>query len=222
MKKTLFFLFILTYHFVFGQQNDFPFLAKPDEILRKTEMGYIYTSTDTTSRIYEWMAAYEEDLKLLNEYYQDYLDETADSAYQLSFKPSFLNQAWVPLVNYKEKPFLYSPSDYMAFHQWYFSESALFQIQTDGSFFPYTNAQQVSDSSWEIEFYNPYLEQLNYLTVSLIEQHPELLHFVIEDHEHNEWDQFTAVSTAFLKQYPVIVNDCGMQKCFMEPLNEFK
>jgi hypothetical protein len=54
MKKVIY-LFLYLSSQSFAQKGDFPFSAKPDSIIKETEYGFIYYTSDTSSNYYDWI-----------------------------------------------------------------------------------------------------------------------------------------------------------------------
>jgi hypothetical protein len=218
MKITLL-TFLLSLTFARGLSQDkteFKFLAKPDSIIERRLDGYIYITSDTNSRVYNYIVPNPED-KWVKNVYSGYIDDIQKKYKQniTQFPVGNFPRRWNSVYTFKGNYFLYGPSDWMANSGFYISDSVIYITSSD----PYdiylvTGYRPESAENVSFTVLN-YLGETKHINIKVIDRNLGIYEWTIRDKtKHNR--KFLMQNSDFSKKLKMIVCDCGNIKCIME------
>lgn len=206
----------------FGQNENemkesFNFLAKPDSIIAERQHGYIYLTTDTTSRLYNWIIPNPDNNYVIN-VYADYIKKIKEN-FQQKMVINEINgfpRKWNSVYVYKDRFFLYGPSDWMMNTGYYISDSVIYITKSDpDDLYFILDFKQKSVELSEIPIIN-YLGERNKIQIRLIDSKYGLYIWTFFNQDGEVKTQYLMQDSKFSKKLPMIVCDCGDEKCFME------
>lgn len=203
----------------FAQKSDFQFRAKPDSIIEETEFGYIYITSDTRSKYYDWIIpSLDEEMiyTIQNQYFSEDFKKIhlSNSHFDLGNFP----RKWNAVYRHQNEYFLYAPSDWMYNLGYYLTDSILYHCKSDWDpatdyilkEFDLTDIGNATSNTINL------LGQENKLTINLIEKTLGIYEWSIYSLEENETLKFLMQNSNFSKKLRMIVSDCGDRKCYME------
>lgn len=234
MKKTLTILLILFSMVSCGQNNSEQkkteqiepetrhYLAKRDSVILDTQFGSVYITRDTTIKLYDWLAPNKIDTiefrKLYDTEFMTNFKERSNSQIK-HFNNIPINGDWCSLYLFKDKFYVYSPSDWMFNNRMLISDSAIYNM---------------SSSNWEIQLIQNFSKtptgELKFNLVDYNGFKNELtIKFVDEDKSVSLWIYKLEgeqplfelrVKSSNVRDYEMIINDCLGVKCYQEFLFE--
>lgn len=195
----------------------FNFSAKPDSIISEREDGYIYITTDTTSKLYNWIIPNPSKINA-KDIYSNYINHIKEN-----YKQNILindikeyPQQWNSIFVYKNKYFLYGPSDWMINTGYYISDSVIYITNSDpGDLYFILDFKQKNIEFTEIQIINYFGEQ-NKIQISLIDSNYGLYIWTFLNQKEQVKTQYLMQDSRYSKKLPMIVCDCGDVKCLME------
>ena len=130
--KQIIFIFLVSSSLSFSQKTDFDFGAKPDSLLKETEFGYIYITSDTSSNYYDWIIPTidtEMVQSIQNQYFSKEYEKInlSNSHFNLGSFP----RKWNSVYRYQNEYFLYAPSDWMSNLGLIITDSIIYHVQSD-------------------------------------------------------------------------------------------
>lgn len=205
----------------FGQNGNqsiesFNFLAKPDSIISEKQHGYIYLTSDTTSRLYNWIIP-NPDNKYMISIYADYIKHIKKNFQQnmVINKIQGFPRKWNSVYVYKNKYFLYGPSDWMMNTGYYISDSVIYITKSDPSdLYFILDFKQKSTELTEISIID-YFGERNKIQIRLVDSNYGFYIWTFFNQDSKLKTQYLMQDSKFSKRLPMIVCDCGDEKCFM-------
>lgn len=206
----------------FGQNGNqsiesFNFLAKPDSIIADKQHGYIYLTTDSASKLYDWIIPNPDNKYLIN-IYQDYIKHIKESFNQDLVINNIKDfpRKWNSVYVYKDEYFLYGPSDWMMNTGYYVSDSVIYITKSDPSdLYFMLDFKKKNIKLTEIQIIN-YFGEYNKIQIRLIDDNYGLYIWTFINQGGEVKTQYLMQDSRFSKRFPMIVCDCGDEKCFME------
>jgi hypothetical protein len=194
----------------------FQFIAKPDSIIEKRPEGYIYITSDTSSRPYHWIVP-TPDNELVRSIYSNYISEIKQKyKKQISeFPVGDLPRKWNSVYMWNNKYYLYAPSDWMSNSGYYISDSVIYIASSDPSdIYVITGlnkngADEASFSATDLSGKN------NYIEIKLIDRSLGIYEWTIRGKD-NESKKFLMQNSDYVTKLKMIICDCGDTKCLME------
>jgi len=217
--KQIIFIFLISSLLSFAQKTDFDFGAKPDSLIKQTEFGFIYITSDTSSKYYDWIIpSLDEEMihTIQNHYFSEDFKKIhlSNSHFDLGSFP----RKWNSVYRYQNEYFLYAPSDWMYNLGYYFTDSIVYHVQSDWD--PATDyilkdfyLSDVGNSTCNTI---NLLGQENKITINLIEKSLGIYEWSIYSRKEDVTLKFLMQNSDFSKKLRMIVSDCGDRKCIME------
>ncbi len=210
-------ILILSCKSAFAQSDkQFKFRAKPDTIIEKNNYGYIYITSDTSSKLYRWIIPNpNEDF---GRFYTEYINHIKQSYKQKisHFPTGNFPKKWNAVYFYNKNYFLYAPSDWMNNWGYYLSDSVLYITNSDpNDIYVITNFSSQGIENANIKVKN-YFGENKSVEIQLISKHYGIYRWSIKDDKSGVEEKFIMQNSDFSKRLPMIVCDCGERKCIME------
>jgi hypothetical protein len=195
------------------------YLARRDSIINETELGSIYITSDTSSKIYRWLSPNIENDE--ESYYDEYF-EHIKKIYSVEVKKhSFgsLNRKWTSLFLFNKKFYLWSPSDYMANEGRIINDSSLITAKSDGDIsiildYKFINSQHQLKTI-------DYQGTIKIIEISPIRSELGIYLWTYKSLVGKIIDRQLMVESQNIKLFPVLVFDCGKVKCVFDKEIEY-
>jgi len=150
--------------------------------------------------------------------YADYIKKIKEN-YQQNMvinEISGFPRKWNSVYVYKDRFFLYGPSDWMMNTGYYISDSVIYITKSDpNDLYFILDFKQKSTELTEISIIN-YFGERNKIQIQLIDQKYGLYVWTFFNKESNIQTQYLMQDSKFSKKLPMIVCDCGDEKCLLE------
>jgi hypothetical protein len=195
--------------------TDFKFAAKPDSIIEKRQEGYIYITSDTKSVLYDRIIPRldQNDLNIFSDLISDIRAKYKQKVSQFPIK-SFPRK-WNSVYLYKNKYFLYGPSDWMSNRGFNISDSVVYITESDiGDLYVIKNFKRDGPNNAIFKVINHSGETLDIAT-RVIEKSLGIYEWTIQGSAGTSL-KFLMQNSDFSKKLKMIVCDCGDEKCYME------
>jgi hypothetical protein len=192
------------------------FYAKPDSILLKSLNGYIYITKDTTFEHYEWL---NPKLDNNNEIYLS-LYKTFSLKKSLNKRQNELPKKWTEIFLFDKKFYVYSPSDWMSSENLYLSDTILYHIRSvDPDIEFISNYKKINNGNYQFTLFTPnYSDTISYvntmLIIELLDPNLKVYKWSWSNAKGEIYQKRLFVDSRNVKSFPMIVEDCGNQKCF--------
>ena len=217
--KQIIFIFLVLSSLSFSQKTDFDFGVKPDSLLKETEFGYIYITSDTSSNYYDWIIPTidtEMVHSIQNQYFSQEFEKInlSNSHFNLGSFP----RKWNSVYRYQNEYFLYAPSDWMSNKGFYFSDSIIYNGESDwdpATDYIMKDFKLSNEGNATIQTINLLDQQID-ISICLIDKSLGIYQWVFTNQQENDTIKFLMQNSEFSKKIRMIVSDCGLQKCFME------
>jgi hypothetical protein len=217
--KQIIFIFLVLSSLSFSQKTDFDFGVKPDSLLKETEFGYIYITSDTSSNYYDWIIPTidtEMVHSIQNQYFSQEFEKInlSNSHFNLGSFP----RKWNSVYRYQNEYFLYAPSDWMHNSGFYFSDSIIYNGESDwdpATDYIMKDFKLSNEGNATIHTVNLLGQEID-ISVYLIDKSLGIYEWVIKNQQENETTKFLMQNSEFSKKIRMIVSDCGDRKCNME------
>lgn len=192
------------------------YYSKPDSILLKTNNGVIYITSDTTFNHYKWL---NPSIDVNTEFFNSQI-EFFNKKDKLNKFPLNILDKWSQIYIYKNKYFVYSPSDWMSNETLLLTDSVIYHnrsVDPDLEFIK--DYSKINDSVYFFNLYSPnYSEQLDFikrkLTIIVIDKKFMITKWIWTNSDNQILFTRLFVDSRNVKSFPMIVEDCGNQKCF--------
>lgn len=217
--KQIICIFLVSSSISFSQKSDFDFGAKPDSLLKETEFGYIYITSDTSSNYYDWIIPIidTEMIHLIqNQYFSKELEKLIDS--NSHFNLGSFPRKWNSVYLYQNEYFLYAPSDWMYNSGFYFSDSIIYNSESDwdpATDYIMKDFKLFNEGNATIQTINLLSQQIA-ISVNLVDKSLGIYQWILTNKQENETMKFLMQNSDFSKKTRMIVSDCGDRKCIME------
>lgn len=216
MIKTISFLILsLIAVDIFGQhgKKSFAFHAKPDSIISKQQHGYIYITRDTSVEMYDRLSSDigVDELGILREYASHIKKKFGKGvvAKNLGDLPTKWNSVYLLSNEY----YVYSPSDWMSNRGYYISDSAIFTTASDPDLFVILSYKKNDKKLDEFQIIN-YTGEKHNLQIRLVDAAHGI--YVWTFINNGELSRYLMQDSRFVKLLPMVVADCGDEKCALE------
>ena len=203
----------------FAQKSDFHFRAKPDSILQESEYGFIYYTSDTSSIYYNWIIP-TIDTEMIYSIQKEYFSQEFE---KINLSNSHFNlgsfpRKWNSVYRYQNEYFLYAPSDWMHNKGFYFSDSIIYNGESDwdpATDYIMKDFKLSNEGNATIQTINLLNQQID-ISICLIDKSLGIYQWIFTNQQENDTIKFLMQNSEFSKKIRMIVSDCGLQKCFME------
>ena len=217
--KQIIFIFLVSSSLSFAQKTDFDFGAKPDSFIKKTEFGYIYITSDTSSNYYDWIIPTidtEMAHSIQNQYFSQEFEKInlSNSHFNLGSFPC----KWNSVYRYQNEYFLYAPSDWMSNSGFYFSDSIIYITKSDwepATDYIMKDFKLSNEGNATIQTVNLLGQEID-ISVCLIDKSLGIYELVFKNQQENYATKFLMQNSDFSKKLRMIVSDCGDRKCNLE------
>lgn len=194
------------------KNNRVNYLARRDSIIDSNSYGSIYYTTDTSSKIYNWIKPNKKDLKRIDvSHYTNHINDSFGVETN-NFSYNNLNKMWVSLYIFDNKYCLYAPSDWIANSSIIISDSLYYIAKSDGYCKVIMNYECVSKNShWfkTIDYYG----NINKLNIEIIDTINNIAIWSEIDKNNKLTYSSLKVASNNVKNFPFLVYDCGKNKC---------
>lgn len=199
------------------QINSFNFMAKPDSILKKNQNGYIYFTTDTNSKLYDWIVPNpnNEYVTSAYSYYIDYIKKNYKQNLVINNIKDFPRK-WNTVHIYKNKYFLYAPSDWMNNSGYYISDSVIYITKSDPDDLYFILSFNSKDHDSGYFKVRNYFGEVQSIQMQLVDKNYGIYVWTFYDRENKIINKHLMQDSDQSKKLPMIVCDCGDSKCVME------
>lgn len=217
--KQIIFIFLISSLLSFAQKTDFDFGAKPDSLLKETEFGYIYITSDTSSNYYDWIIPTidtEMVHSIQNQYFSQEFEKInlSNSHFNLGSFP----RKWNSVYRYQNEYFLYAPSDWMYNSGFYFSDSIIYNGESDwdpATDYIMKDFKLFNEGNATIKTINLLGQQID-ISIHLVDKSLGIYQWILTNQQENETIKFLMQNSDFSKKLRMVVCDCGDQKCLLE------
>jgi hypothetical protein len=217
MKRTtrLIYILLLITSTAFSQTADFKFEAKPDSIIEKRQRGYIYVTSDTKSVLYDRIIPRldRDAITLQTQYINDIRKKYKQEVKQFPVK-SFPRK-WNSVYLYKNKYYLYGPSDWMDNRGFYVSDSVVYITESDVSdVYVIKNFEKDGPDNGHFKVIN-YTGETLHIQIRVVEKSLGIYEWTMQGGVDDP-RKFLMQNSDLSKKLKIIVCDCGDEKCVME------
>jgi hypothetical protein len=191
--------------------DSFIFKVKPDTILKMNDYGCIYITEDTSFENYDRLIP--KSIDNYKDFYSEWYDEMMKKLNpKLNTKP--LNSfplKWSSLYVYQNKYFVYSPIDWLSNSSYYFTDSILYRINSDGDLEFIIDYLRISKNIYEFKLLD-YFGSTSFLKIYFIDRPKGIAIWENLDNNRNVLDRKLMVNSNSVKFFPMIVSDSGDRK----------
>ncbi len=197
------FVFVLFSSTLLAQKKPH-YLAKRDVVISENSLGSIYITQDKNNELYK---------KLCPPFDAQKIRSFCVGADTMNLKkfPIEIERYWTDLFLYKDKFYVYAPSDWMNNTPVYIADSILFDVSDNFTFYPILDAKTANNGQ---TFSLMNAGEKVTLSIIPLKQFPGAAIWQIET-EKSTFYKLKVASNA-VRNFPMIVNDCLEQKCLSE------
>jgi hypothetical protein len=194
------------------------YLAKRDSIIKETDYGSIYVTTDTSAVMFSWLANESIDTSIFNELYsteniKEFLN--TNKIKMKKFKNIAVSGNWSSLYILNDKFYVYSPSDWLFNERILISDSALYHFgSADWRIESIQNVETNSNGDIKINLSGFRGEKIE-LSIRFIDDNKNIALWHRKSSEGYENSELR-VRSSEVRKFDMIVNDCLGTKCFQE------
>ena len=184
------------------------FLAKPQAVLKITEHGVIYSTRDTASVLYKWMNAGTEANHIASEENARAMLARFPNKVIVNDLDAFPSE-WNVVYSFKGQFHLFAPGDFIEHYGYKISGSFLHHLHSDPRM-PYLIRKFEWNDSAQLELLD-HEGKSRMLSITLLDAATGVHRWKFDDGE-----TVLMQDSRFIKTLPMIVRDCGNQKCILE------
>ena len=194
-------------------QGKFNFLAKADSILEKTPYGYIYISSDTNSRPYQWI------IPKLSDNFTEFAVKEAIAFLQSEgkqlqrFDIGEFPRKWNEVYEFRGNYYLYSPSDWMSNSGFIISDSILYVTSSDADQYILKNFKANGTVQANITVEN-FRGEFQDIQIRIIDPSFGIYEWLFNDGT-GILRKTLMQNSNYSKKLKMIVCDCGGSKCIV-------
>lgn len=192
------------------------FYAKPDSILLKTQNGFIYITKDTSFKHYDWLnPKFNNTNKVYLSLYQSFKNKKSLNKIQIN-----LPKSWAELFLFKDQYYVFSPSDWMRNENLFLTDTILYHNRSvDPDIELISNYKKINHAIHLFKLYTPkYSDTNNYilsnLKIELLDSNLNIYKWTWSNEKSEIYQKRLFIDNKNVKLFPMIVEDCGNQKCF--------
>lgn len=188
--------------------------ARRDSILLQTDYGSIYYTRDTSSRFYDWLNPTKIDSSIFKEPLANLMIETIkkNNATIKHFINPLVNTNWCSLFQFNNDYCLYGPSDLMENRPILITDSIYYVMSSDMELEIITDYQIKNNVTHEFSLLD-YDGNSSFLLITIIDTNNGIAIWEYRDENYRTIDKSFKVKAQHVKQFPMIIYDCGNQKC---------
>jgi hypothetical protein len=200
------------------KEENKPYLAHRDSIIKETEYGCVYVTKDTTAEMYAWLADESIDTSVFNELYSsENISQLliSNNIEMKQFKNSAVSGNWISLYVLDETFYVYSPSDWMFNKRILISDSALYHFGSDDwrmESIQTLKENPTGDVQMHLAGYGA--EKIE-LSIRFIDQDQTIALWHRKSSDGYEYSELR-VRSSEVRKFDMIVNDCLGTKCHQE------
>jgi len=197
------------------EAESFKFQAEPDSIISKQQHGYIYITRDTSAEMFDRLASdIEVEGDEMNIYRQFASDIKKKSGQSVVVKTlGDLPRKWNSVYLVNDSYYVYSPSDWMSNSGYYVSDSVIFITKSDPDDLYVILDHKKLDEVDEFQFVN-YAGEKHSVQIKLVD--PEYGIYIWTFMKNGDLTRYLMQDSRLVKRLPMIVADCGEEKCVLE------
>lgn len=204
MKFVVLISFLLGLSWLSFSQKKPSYLAKRDVIISESENGSVYITKDKNCKLYEQLCP-AFDAAIIRSFC------TGTDTMHLQQHTIAVSRYWTDLYLYKGNYYVYAPSDWMNNKPVYISDSILFDVSTDFTFYPILESTNVGNGQ---QFITINAGEIVKLTILPLKKIPGAAIWQIETEKSIFYK--LKISSNAIKNFPMLVNDCLDEKCLHE------
>ena len=217
--KQIIFIFLVSSSLSFSQKTDFDFGAKPDSLLKETEFGYIYITSDSSSNYYDWIIPTidtEMVQSIQNQYFSKEYEKInlSNSHFNLGSFPL----KWNSVYRYQNEYFLYAPSDWMGNLGLIITDSIIYHVQSDWdpvSDYMLQEFKSTDNEKTEIKANNLLGQEFD-ISIQIVDRSLGIYEWSLFNNEVKSTVKFLMQNSDYSNKLRMIVCDCGDRKCLLE------
>lgn len=206
---------------VYSQQEikadeSFEFRAKPESVIARRQHGYIYITRDTSAEMFDWLvpkvSAHSSEMDIFRDYARDIKKRFGQGVIVKNL--GGFPRKWNSVYLLNNKYFVYSPSDWMSNKGYYVSDSAIFVVKSDPDdllvILDYKNSAKNHHTFRLVNYAGDKLE----LQIRLVDAAFGIYLWTFMN--RGDTSMHLMQDSSFVKRLPMIVADCGGEKCVLE------
>lgn len=200
------------------------YATQRDSILFETSYGSIYLTKDTTARFYNWYGSDDSKIVGDNEFYTGFLTECATkNQFSLKKTPTpLMGILWSDIYNFNNQLCMYSPSDWFAVSTFKITDSTIFDMRSaDPTAYFIESYNQLSASKYLYKTRETYTLDAYEFIIEVLDKQTGISVWTITHQTSGETTILVKVNSKNVKSFPVIVEDCGDQKCIFNQQHSF-
>jgi hypothetical protein len=217
--KQIIFIFLVSSSLSFSQKTDFDFGAKPDSLLKETEFGYIYITSDTSSNYYDWIIP-TIDTEMVQSIQNQYFSKEYE---KINLSKSHFNlgsfpRKWNSVYRYQNEYFLYAPSDWMSNLGLIITDSIIYHVQSDWdpvSDYMLQEFKSTDNEKTEIKANNLLGQEFD-ISIQIVDRSLGIYEWSLFNNEVKSTVIFLMQNSDYSNKLRMIVCDCGDRKCLLE------
>lgn len=213
--------------------DDIQWTGKRDSILFETEYGSIYLSKKLPLELEPYFKSDDSKNEMYSSFYKQYIQETIDS-----FKLNYIKQK-TPLSEiimndlhaFNNNPCLYSPSDWFATPNYKITDSIIYKMKSSDTEFYIIQSIKINKETITYDLTSiqydyesgspaPYLVNSQLTVKALNKQKGTYVWKWVTDNG-TVVQQSIKVSSKKVSLYPIIIEDCGNQKCIFNQQHNY-
>ena len=199
------------------------FFARRDSILKETDNGSVYITRDRTSELYDRFTRINVDLIEFNEVFDDEFIGELLSHGTSNFKHlknELIRGDWCPLYYYEGQFYVYAPSDWMYNQQLMITDSVVYKVCcVDPDMILIENYRVSSEGIVKFALCD-YSGSRTNSSIQFLDTNQTIALWSYHDDNGAVLSYELKVRADSVREYDMIVNDCGDQKCFREFIAE--
>jgi hypothetical protein len=194
--------------------NQIDYQARRDSILLETEFGSIYFTRDTSAVSYDYLNPAQIDSSVFNQFYREMQLELEDSfsIQTKHFDYPLINSHWTNIFRFDNSYCLFGPSDWMAHTEVLFTDSLHYNLGSDGDFEFIHSVSIINSNTCEFDLIT-FMNEHYFLSVRIVDQIKGIALFEWFDSAHDSLGKTFFVQSEKVRNFPMIIYDCGNQKC---------
>lgn len=197
--------------------------ARRDSVLLETAFGSIYLTHDTSSITYEYLNPSHIDSTVFTEFFKEIQLELEKSGTVETkhFKHPFINTHWTNLYQFNNALCLYGPSDWMEHTELLLTDSLLYFLSSEPSLSIVLSTSLFNSNNCEFELLN-FINEKQFIQIRIVDENRGVATFEWFDDKHVSYHKSVYVKSDMVRNFPIIIYDCGNQKCAFGDVNFFQ
>lgn len=205
------------------QENPINYEARRDSVLLQTEYGSIYFTKDRTAKSYGYLNPREIDSSVFQTTMPEliqYVQEKRKLPVK-HFNHELINSNWSSLYWFNNDYCLYSPSDWMSNTPILITDSIIYSLRSDVDLELITGFKKLSSNRFEFSTLD-FTGELKTTTIEIIDPKKGIAIWEYRYGKNDSVVRELKVKSENVKLFPMIICDCGDQKCVFEQTDFFE